>query len=107
MNERTAEGAHLLFSLFLIAADLQVILQHPVQRQGDTYYCSRDLLSACIWWDMASPDLVFPLKTLPGKQINYRAKAGLVVHLGWGMRHWTGYGALCCLPDVQLLEIRE
>ena len=29
----TAEGAHLLFGLFLVAADLQVILQHSARRK--------------------------------------------------------------------------
>lgn len=33
VNARTAEGAHLLFGLFLVAADLQVILQHSARRE--------------------------------------------------------------------------
>ncbi len=70
VNGRTAEGAHLLFGLLLIAADLQVILQHSAQRQRDTCYCSPDLLSACIirmwqvvignslWWTFLANGLI-------------------------------------------------
>lgn len=88
---RTAEGAHLLFGLFLVAADLQVILQHSAQRHRDTCYCGRDLLSACISSIMASCDLRFPFKSLFfGQRINYTEKKSseLVVHVGeWGSGH--------------------
>lgn len=106
-NGRTAEGAHLLFGIFLIAADLQVILQHSVQRQRDTCYCSRDLLSACARLDIARRDRQFPLMNLSGEQINYTAKAALV-HVGeWGSGQWMEHFAAKNLPDVQLLELGE
>lgn len=35
MNKPTVEGAHLLFGLLLITADLQVILQHSAQRESE------------------------------------------------------------------------
>lgn len=89
MRGRTAEGAHLLFGLFLIAADLQVILQHSAQRQRDVCYCSHDLLSARIRSVMASCNLQFPFKSLFGERINYTAESSKpAVHVGeWGSGH--------------------
>lgn len=52
MRGGTAEGAHLLLGLFLVAADLQVVLQHSAEKQKDTCWCSRDLLSAYINLDI-------------------------------------------------------
>lgn len=80
-HTRTAGGAHLLFGLLLIAADLQVILQHSARRQRDTCYCSHGLLSARVRSDMASGDLQFPLTNLSGKRINYTANTA-AVHVG-------------------------
>lgn len=107
MNGWTAEGAHLLFGLFLIAADLQVILQHSVQRQRYTSYFSIDLPSACIRLNVARCDLQFPLKNLSGKRINYTAKTA-PAHVGEsGSGQWMEHFAAKNLPDVQLLELGE
>lgn len=101
MNRWTAEGAHLLFGLFLVAADLQVILQHSAQRQRDMCYCSRDP-SACLH---LSRDLQLPSKNLFfwGERINYAAKSSGAGGSCWGMRKRTF--AAENLPDVQLLEL--
>jgi len=101
-SEQTAEEAHLLFSLFLIAADLQVILQHPAHRQRDMFYCSHDLLPSCLSQYMASCDLQSPLKRLSGELINYTAKSSAGGSC-WGMRKWKF--TTKNLPDVQLLEL--
>lgn len=108
MSGRTAEGAHLLFGLFLIAADLQVILQHAAQRQRDTCYCSHDLPSACIRSDTASGDLQFPLINLflangfITKRKQRQLKLGNEeVDGGWSALQLKN------LPDVQLLELGE
>lgn len=106
MNGRSADGAHLLFGLLLVAADLQVILQHPAQRQRDTCYCRRDLLSARIRSDAASHDLQFPLKNLSWQTDKLHSKSSAGGSC-WGMRQWTVDGALRCSPDVRLLEFGE
>lgn len=82
----TAGGAHLLFTLLLIAADLQVILQHSAQRQRDTCYCSSDLLSARIRSDLPSRGRRFPFMNIAGKRINYTAEEAELVHV----RQWGG-----------------
>lgn len=81
-NGRTAEGAHLLFGLFLVAADLQVILQHSARRQRDTCYCGPDPPVCLYQVGYAESRSIIPFEgTFLGKRINYTAKAALV-HVG-------------------------
>lgn len=90
----TAGGAHLLFTLLLIAADLQVILQHSAQRQRDTCYCSPDLLSARIRSDLPSRGRRFPFMNIAGKWINYTAEEAELVHVRqWGGGQWMEHFA--------------